>query len=121
MLLLHSSEKCPRHKGLTYTEVNFDHEGDLRWEVVDATGHRTVPVCFDVKGEQPIFIGGSDHLMDYLPDSIKPNQPFFELIFIWSIWFKLTMWPFSCSRRVTGHPADSNISACSIATSRGTR
>ena len=53
-------------KGLTYTEVNFDHEEDLRWEVVDATGHRTVPVCFDVRGEQPIFIGGSDHLMDYL-------------------------------------------------------
>ena len=47
-------------------EVNFDHEEDLRWEVVDATGHRTVPVCFDVRGEQPIFIGGSDHLMDYL-------------------------------------------------------
>lgn len=52
--------------GLSYTEVNFDHEGALRWEVVEATRHRTVPVCFDLRGDEPRFVGGSDHLMEYL-------------------------------------------------------
>jgi len=53
-------------KGLTYTEVNFDHEGELRWEVMRETGHRTVPICFDMRGENPVFVGGSDHLLIYL-------------------------------------------------------
>ena len=52
-------------KNLTYSEVNFDHEDNLRSEVVRITGHRTVPICFDMRGEKPIFIGGSDHLIDY--------------------------------------------------------
>ena len=44
----------------------MDHEVNLRSEVVGITGHRTVPICFDMRGDKPIFIGGSDHLMDYL-------------------------------------------------------
>ena len=53
-------------KGLTYTVVNFDHEGDLRFDVVRETGHRTVPICYDMRGDEPIFVGGSDHLLKYL-------------------------------------------------------
>ena len=53
-------------KSLSYTEVNFDHEGDLRFEVVRETGHRTVPVCLDMRGDTPLFVGGSDHLIKYL-------------------------------------------------------
>ena len=52
-------------KNLTFSEINFDHEDNLRSEVVRITGHRTVPICFDMRGERPIFIGGSDHLIDY--------------------------------------------------------
>ncbi|MAR53153.1 MAG: hypothetical protein CMB15_04370 [Euryarchaeota archaeon] len=52
-------------KNLTFSEINFDHEGNLRSDVVEITGHRTVPICFDMRYEKPIFIGGSDHLIDY--------------------------------------------------------
>jgi glutaredoxin 3 len=55
-----------KSKNLTFSEVNFDYEDNLRSEVVGVTGHRTVPICFDMRGEKPIFIGGSDHLIDYL-------------------------------------------------------
>jgi len=50
----------------TYTEVNLDEFEGLRSEVVSETGHRTVPVVFDLRGGVPIFVGGSDHLIDYL-------------------------------------------------------
>jgi len=53
-------------KGLTYSEVNLDNFDGLRKEVVMETGHRTVPVVFDMRGDSPIFVGGSDHLMEYL-------------------------------------------------------
>ncbi len=53
-------------KGLTYSEVNLDKFDGLRKEVVMETGHRTVPVVFDMRGEDPVFVGGSDHLMEYL-------------------------------------------------------
>ncbi len=56
-------------KGLTYKEVNLDHIEGLREEVVAETGHRTVPVVFDLRGKGPSFIGGSDHLIDYLRES----------------------------------------------------
>ena len=53
-------------KGLTYSEVNLDNFEGLRKEVVMETGHRTVPVVFDMRGDDPIFVGGSDHLLEYL-------------------------------------------------------
>ena len=52
-------------KGLTYTEVNLDQFEGLRTEGVNETGHRTVPVVFDMRGEEPYFVGGSDHLIEY--------------------------------------------------------
>jgi hypothetical protein len=30
------------------------------------TGHRTVPVIFDMRGGHPVFVGGSDNLLEYL-------------------------------------------------------
>ena len=53
-------------KSLTYMEVNLDNFAGLRKDVVMETGHRTVPVVFDIRGDTPIFVGGSDHLMEYL-------------------------------------------------------
>jgi|TARA_B110000914_G_C15480490_1_gene455452 glutaredoxin 3 len=55
-----------KSKDFTFSEINLDQEGDLRFELVRSTGHRTVPICFDMRDEKPVFIGGSDHLMDYL-------------------------------------------------------
>ena len=52
-------------KGMSYTEVNLDKFDGLRQMVVKETGHRTVPVVFDMRGGEPIFVGGSDHLMEY--------------------------------------------------------
>ena len=53
-------------KSLTYMEVNLDNFTGLRKDVVMETGHRTVPVVFDMRGDNPIFVGGSDRLMEYL-------------------------------------------------------
>ena len=53
-------------KGLTYSEVNLDNFEGLRQEVVMETGHRTVPVVFDMRGDAPVFVGGSDNLLEYL-------------------------------------------------------
>ncbi len=52
--------------GLTYTEVNLDHHDGLR-EPLDAENRpRTVPVVFELRGDEPVFVGGSDHLLEYL-------------------------------------------------------
>ena len=53
-------------KGMSYTDVNLDHFDGLRQALVMETGHRTVPVVFDLREEQPVFVGGSDHLMEYI-------------------------------------------------------
>ena len=53
-------------KGLTYEEFNFDHEPDARYEVVAETGHRTVPVVIDNRGENTKIIGGYDDNQKYI-------------------------------------------------------
>ena len=51
---------------LPYTEISFDSEpSQLREEVVEATHHRTVPVIFDLRTEERIFVGGFDELSKY--------------------------------------------------------
>jgi len=50
---------------MSFTEINLDHHDGLRKEVVLETGHKTVPVLFDLRGGEALFVGGSDHLMDY--------------------------------------------------------
>ena len=53
-------------QGLSWTEVNVQNDRQLRMEFVALTGHRTVPVVFDIRGDEPIFVGGSDNLEEYL-------------------------------------------------------
>lgn len=53
-------------KGLTYDEINFDHEPGVRKDVVAETGHRTVPVVIDNRGDNPMFIGGFNETQRYL-------------------------------------------------------
>ena len=53
-------------KGLTYDEINFEHDPDARYEVVAETGHRTVPVVIDNRGDNPMFIGGFNETQRYL-------------------------------------------------------
>lgn len=53
-------------KKLSYIEVSFDSEpSQLREEVVEETHHRTVPVIFDLRTDERIFIGGFDELTKY--------------------------------------------------------
>ncbi len=53
-------------KNLPFIEVSFDEQPPkLRDEVVEATMHRTVPVIFDIRGDDRIFIGGYDELSKY--------------------------------------------------------
>ena len=54
------------YKGLSYDEINFDHDPDARYEVVAETGHRTVPVVIDNRGDNPMFIGGFNETQRYL-------------------------------------------------------
>ena len=51
---------------LSWTDVNVENDRELRMEFVAMTGHRTVPVIFDIRGDEPIFVGGSDNLEVYL-------------------------------------------------------
>ena len=53
-------------KGLSYVEISLDNNLTLRREVVEQTGHRTVPVLIDNRDKNPIFIGGFDELSRYL-------------------------------------------------------
>ena len=38
----------------------------MRKAVIQATGHRTVPVVFDIRENQAMFIGGFDETNRYL-------------------------------------------------------
>ena len=54
------------HKNLSFKEYNFDDHPGLRQQVVAATGHRTVPVIFDLRSGEVMFIGGFDETNAYL-------------------------------------------------------
>ncbi len=53
-------------KSLSFKEYNFDQNTGLRQAVVAATGHRTVPVIFDLRDGNVVFIGGFDETNAYL-------------------------------------------------------
>lgn len=53
-------------KSLSFKEYNFDQHSGLRQAVVAATGHRTVPVIFDLRDDNVTFIGGFDETNAYL-------------------------------------------------------
>jgi len=61
-----AAKRLLERKGLTFNELNFDAGEAKRKEIVEATGHRTVPVILDLRKEQPIFIGGYTELNAYL-------------------------------------------------------
>ena len=48
-------------KELTFTEVNLQENHDLREALVEETGHRTVPIIFDLR-QGLAFVGGFDEL-----------------------------------------------------------
>lgn len=48
-------------KELTFTEVNLQDNHDLRAALVEETGHRTVPIIFDLR-QGLAFVGGFDEL-----------------------------------------------------------
>jgi len=54
-----------RHK-MSWADHNVQKDPQLQMEVVQLTGHRTVPAIFDVRGEAPVFVGGSDNLERYI-------------------------------------------------------
>ena len=61
-----AAKRLLTQKQLPFVEISFDeHPRELRDEVVEATMHRTVPVIFDLRSEDRIFIGGFDELSKY--------------------------------------------------------
>ena len=64
-----AAKRLLNSKDFTFTEISFDEQPDLRKPVVEATGHRTVPVILDIRGEQPVFVCGFDLLQPYLRQS----------------------------------------------------
>jgi len=53
-------------RGLSFHEINFDYEPGVRAIVVEETGHRTVPVVIDNRGNNPMYIGGFEETQRYL-------------------------------------------------------
>lgn len=53
-------------KKLSFDEHNLSNNPNLQMKVVEMTGHRTVPAIWDIRGDEPVFVGGADHLQDYL-------------------------------------------------------
>jgi glutaredoxin 3 len=49
-------------KRLTFEEHSLSENPALQREVVQLTGHRTVPAIWDLRGDGPQFVGGSDDL-----------------------------------------------------------
>ena len=42
---------------LSWTEVNVQNDQQLRMEFVAMTGHRTVPVVYDIRSDHPVILG----------------------------------------------------------------
>lgn len=62
----HKAKRMLDQHKLSWSDYNVQKDRTLQMEVVAMTGHRTVPVIFDTRGDNPIFVGGSDNLEDYL-------------------------------------------------------
>ena len=52
-------------KGLTYTEVNLQQDHELRSALIIETGHKTVPIIFDLRSDVS-FVGGYTELKNAL-------------------------------------------------------
>ena len=69
--LIYSSDYCPycvaakrylKGINLTFLEIDLSLEPEKRNKIIQETGHRTVPVIFDLRGDSHVFIGGFDDL-----------------------------------------------------------
>ena len=69
--LIYSANYCPycvaakkylKGYGFSYVEIDLSQEIEKRNQIIQETGHRTVPVIFDIRDETPKFIGGFDDL-----------------------------------------------------------
>ncbi len=69
--LIYSTNFCPycvgakrylKSKGISFTELMLDNDPAKRNALIRETGHRTVPIIFDLRNDAPIFIGGFDDL-----------------------------------------------------------
>jgi glutaredoxin 3 len=61
-----AAKRLLESKKLSFTEYNFDQHSGLRQDIVAATGHRTVPVIFDLRGDNVTYVGGFDETNSYL-------------------------------------------------------
>ena len=70
--LIYSSDFCPycvaakrffESNEYKFTEIDLSKDFEKRNLIVQETGHRTVPVIFDLREDKPRFIGGFDDLM----------------------------------------------------------
>lgn len=53
-------------KGFSFDEHNVSNQPNLQMAVVQMTGHRTVPAIWDLRGDEPQFVGGADNLQAHL-------------------------------------------------------
>ncbi len=69
--LIYSTTHCPycvgaknylNAKGISFVELMLDGNHEKRNALIKETGHRTVPIIFDLRGDTPVFIGGFDDL-----------------------------------------------------------
>ncbi len=58
-------------KGFSYFEINGSNELDVHLEARNVTGWRTVPIIWDLRGDEPVFVGGSDELILRLNESTQ--------------------------------------------------
>lgn len=49
-------------KALSYREIMLDGEPHKLRTLASETGHRTVPIIYDLRADEPRFIGGFDQL-----------------------------------------------------------
>jgi len=70
--LIYSTTFCPycvaakrylKSKGISFTELMLDRDHVKRNGLIKETGHRTVPIIFDLRNGSPVFIGGFDDLI----------------------------------------------------------
>ena len=70
--LIYSTTRCPycvgakrylTSKGISFVEIMLDNNYQKRNDLIMETGHRTVPIIFDLRSGNPIFIGGFDDLL----------------------------------------------------------
>jgi glutaredoxin len=72
-----AAKKALKQHGWSWKEhdVNVSRTMGLYSRVVTQTGHRTVPVVFDMRGDEPTFIGGSGELNSLLKRESGHTSP----------------------------------------------